>query len=293
MVVTKTPCRLFVIHARRAHVAVILLRGPAKWTQVIRWDTASDTFTDGQWFHGTFYDRRCDLSPSGERMVYFVAQHHRQNVDPTYTNAWTAISKPPYLTAVALWPNGGTTYHGGGLFEDESTLLLNSIESRWANVQEGRMPSAHPKHAPPARLKVVPISHAAGDQLFPRRLVRDGWTQVTAADLRGETMIERGELVRARDGFQIDLSFDHQRANYVLHEAASRNSRHELRRLDTLEGAQWADWDLRGRLLVAKEGRLFAVQTKPRGELPELVELADFNGRRPARVLSPAAARKW
>jgi hypothetical protein len=44
--------QVFVLLARRAHVGVILRRGPATWTQVITWNTRNETFESGQWFHG-------------------------------------------------------------------------------------------------------------------------------------------------------------------------------------------------------------------------------------------------
>ncbi len=46
------PCRLLFILARDANKAVIFRRGPTKWVQIILWDTARDTFEQGQWFHG-------------------------------------------------------------------------------------------------------------------------------------------------------------------------------------------------------------------------------------------------
>ncbi len=44
---TRPECRLSVILARDATVGVIFRRGPTNWTQVIRWNTATDTFDAG------------------------------------------------------------------------------------------------------------------------------------------------------------------------------------------------------------------------------------------------------
>src|SRR4051812_14054587 len=60
---------LFVIPARDAAVAAILRRRPTKVVQLIRWNTARDTFEQGRWFKGRVYERRCDLSPHGRRLV--------------------------------------------------------------------------------------------------------------------------------------------------------------------------------------------------------------------------------
>src|SRR5689334_24179596 len=46
------PCRLFCILARDAATGVIFRRGPSRWVQLIKWNTATDTFEPGQWFHG-------------------------------------------------------------------------------------------------------------------------------------------------------------------------------------------------------------------------------------------------
>jgi hypothetical protein len=99
--------RLFPILARRSYTAVIFRRGLSKWVQLIRWDTKTDTFEPGQWFHGRVYERRCDLSPDGSLLVYFAQKISARSLkDKEYTYAWTAISKPPYLTALALLAQG-------------------------------------------------------------------------------------------------------------------------------------------------------------------------------------------
>src|SRR5690349_1078387 len=91
------PARPFFLLARKADTGVIFRRGPSDWVQVIRWDTSRDTFEPGQWFHGRIYQMRCDLSPDGTKMIYFVKKINARTLkDREYTYAWTAISKPPY-----------------------------------------------------------------------------------------------------------------------------------------------------------------------------------------------------
>jgi hypothetical protein len=65
------------------------------------WHTDTDQFDEGQWLKARIYERRCDLSPDGKLLTYFAANHKQ----PYYS--WTAISKPPFLTALALWSRGG------------------------------------------------------------------------------------------------------------------------------------------------------------------------------------------
>jgi hypothetical protein len=114
------PCRLFVITARDAPIAIVLRRGPSKWYHVLRWHTHNDTFEPGAWFHGRIYEERCDLSPDGSLMVYFC---HGGAWRPDYTASWTAVSRAPWLHALALWP-WGSTWGGGGRFLDNRRLCL-------------------------------------------------------------------------------------------------------------------------------------------------------------------------
>src|SRR5688572_25493249 len=69
------PPRLALVRAAAAPVAVIFRRGPSKYVEVIRWDLERDVFVRGQWFRGRIYDRRSDLSPDGELLVYFAAKY--------------------------------------------------------------------------------------------------------------------------------------------------------------------------------------------------------------------------
>ena len=70
------------------------------------------------------------------RLVYFAAK----NKGPIA--AYTAISKPPYFTALALWPSLGT-YGGGGLFVNDDHAELNH-DPFHRELREGRLaPTAH------------------------------------------------------------------------------------------------------------------------------------------------------
>ena len=132
--------RLFVIFAQRAPVAVVVRRGPAAWAQLTMWDTRRDVFTGGAWFRGRIYAEKCDVSPDGRLFVY--AAHQGRRLSTSYTDSWTAVSYPPWLHALALWPMG-TTYGGGGRFVGDRRLILRGARD------------PHPRH--PARgLEITP-----------------------------------------------------------------------------------------------------------------------------------------
>jgi hypothetical protein len=80
--------------------------------------TLDDTFQCGQWLKGRVYERRCDPSPNGELLLYFAANYGKPY------RSWSAISRPPFLTALALWPKGDG-WGGGGHFLSENRIELN------------------------------------------------------------------------------------------------------------------------------------------------------------------------
>ncbi len=135
----RPPPRLFVVFAARAHVAVVIRRGPSSWAHVTRWETDADRFTPGAWFRGRIVPEKCDLSPDGALFVY--AAYKGSHLRSPATDSWTAVSRAPWLHALALWPMG-TTYGGGGRFVGERSLILRGAGS------------AHPAH-PPHGLEVV------------------------------------------------------------------------------------------------------------------------------------------
>jgi hypothetical protein len=58
-----------------------------------------------------------------------------------------------------------------------------------------------------------------------------------------------------------------------------------------LSDATWADFDQQGRLVLAREGKLFS-GTLQNGDL-QLTELADFNANKPDLQPAPDWAQKW
>jgi hypothetical protein len=113
--------RLFIIFASHAHEAVVFRRGPSTWFHIARWDTKNDKFYPGAWIRGRIYPERCDLSPDGELLLYFIHQHRKWQTD--YRSSWNAISRSPWLHALGLWSQG-TTYGGGGRFTGNRSAML-------------------------------------------------------------------------------------------------------------------------------------------------------------------------
>ena len=166
--------RLYAILARESNRAVVFRRGPSKQVLLISWNTDTDTFTEGQWLKGRIYERRCDLSPDGEFLVYFAASYRK----PYFS--WTAVSRPPFLTALALWPKGDC-WGGGGHFERRDVLALNHQVITLADD------FALPKWMQVKRLGSRP-GWGEDDPIWSMRLEREGWIRTS-----GGAMAQRGD----------------------------------------------------------------------------------------------------
>src|SRR5688500_8741161 len=115
------PARLHVLLAREAPVGLVFRRGPSKQVCTFLWDRTTDRFTLGQWLKGRIYERRADLSPDGKHVIYFAMNGKWQSETG---GSWTAISRAPWLTAIALF-NKGDCWEGGGLFATKNRYWLN------------------------------------------------------------------------------------------------------------------------------------------------------------------------
>ena len=96
------PARLHIILARRGSRAVVFRRGPSDKVAVIGWDRGDDSFRLGQWLRGRIYPYRCDLSPSGEYLIYFAAKYGREN--PVENLIWAELEK--HFHTADLWRIG-------------------------------------------------------------------------------------------------------------------------------------------------------------------------------------------
>lgn len=203
---TKSNCRLYVIKAKEAPIAAIFRKGPSRQVQILKWDMVADTFTPGQWFKGRIYERKCDVSPDGKYLIYFAAKWK----PPMYS--WTAISKLPYLTALALW-NKGPSNGGGGLFDGERTVWLDHLFFDLSETKTGPLP-ADWYFGNKSRFE----ERFQDDQVFRERMKRDGWIvkqegEDTLYGSSREEYLEKMHLLtqaleQMRDGnFDIDLPY--------------------------------------------------------------------------------------
>lgn len=272
------PCRLFVYLAREAPLAVVLRRGPSAWARLSLWHTDTDTFEHGQWFAGRVYERRCDVSPDGSLFVYF-ARKSTGRVD-LEVDSWAAISRPPWFTALALW-GVGSTYFTGGFFVSATSLIVNWITGP---PEMGALPPWL------ALTKEAPYLDRTPDwpdrMVYINRLLRDGWTPRPSIDdptATWERSQPAGPLTLTMTPVS-DASFQTYGGRHVDEFAVLSPSGE----VQALGPARWADWDQRGRLLLARDGKL--LEWRDGGGLREI---ADLNAQTPHPAPSPPEARVW
>lgn len=165
----KFPARVHVILAREAKTAVVIRRGPSKSVCILGWDRRKDEFRIGQWLRGRIYERRCDLSPDGKHFIYFAMNG---KWDGPVKGSWTAISRAPYLKALALWPSGNC-WNGGGLFLSDRGFWRNAYPYHDEVEIVGNLPSRV------GEKPEFPFHESYGGEcpgVYYIRLQRDGWT---------------------------------------------------------------------------------------------------------------------
>ncbi|HLY55452.1 MAG TPA: hypothetical protein VKS60_07850 [Stellaceae bacterium] len=284
---TKPPpsARIYAIVARAARRALIFRRGPAKLARLLLWDLANDRIIPGQWFKGRIYERRCDLTPEGDGLVYSAGSHRR----PLYS--WTAISRPPYLTALALWPNIGAA--GGGLFEAPYLLHLD------------RVGSLDVRFAAPDRLIIQPLSTSSEitplEQVERMRLQRDSWTTVddgatwdgsdpAVAYWKFDPPLRMRKAHRRNAAWLLETRLhairEHQGRVWAQTAALVDRAGRPITEFGSID---WTDLDHNGDVLLSKEARLLRVR---RGmHEPQLV--ADLNDMAFEEIKAPEWASKW
>jgi hypothetical protein len=229
---------------------------------------------------GRVYERRSDLSPDGSLFIYFARRSAGPAPAGEQRDSWVAISRPPWFTALALWFIG-STYCVGGFFPDERSVWLGAMSSppdqgalsRWLRLDTSQERYVDRTLNWPERT------------VYLNRLRRDGWEPVAAAD--PETWRHRSpdHALTLIMTWRSQADFTVYGGPHVVEYGVHQTSDAEV---VALGRATWADWDQRGRLIVAQEGRLLHWQ--PPGTM---VEIADFNDQSPEPMPSPVAARRW
>ena len=291
----KSTARLYVLLARGSSQGVIFRRGPSSQVLLIKWNLDDDSFESGQWLKGRIYERRCDLSPDGDLRAYFASDFRRS------IGSWTAISRPPFFTALALWPKGNC-WGGGGHFASNARFQLNHSASEM---------SLAPNFSIPRWLSVSDCGDWTGRgedaPIWPSRLLRDGWKLVanpekTKDDYGAKVWIEYDPPIKWEKAHP--LWPDKYTLSMSIFGIMERNgpwyvTEHLVAGVKGYNGAigrsEWADWSRDGDLLFAQSGLLYRLRpSRGRfGPIEQSKQIADFNGLKFQRAEPPADAQIW
>lgn len=243
MMTTEVAPRIYCIPATKAPVAAVFRRGPTTWSHVGRWDLAQRRYEPGAWLRGRIFPRRSDLSPDGRLLCYFA---HRPTAGWEQGDAYVALSKLPWLTALHAFGTCGTWTRGFFFTEDGGSGALEGA----------KLPI-------PYGLRSIPVVQFANERRrgweeapdSPLRDPSDAWDQRRNARMQkrqpgGNRLLHVESLAWAGGEFGVDQAVDGLRVQYSMESGGD---------LESLDDLQWADWDRDGRLLVAtRDGRLQA-----------------------------------
>jgi hypothetical protein len=248
------PPRLHVITALCCDSALVLRRGPSDTVATILWDRRRDRFEIGQWLKGRIYEHRCDLSPDGRHMIVFARRKDAGR-------AWTALSRAPWLRAIAVWPQSHT-WHGGGAFDGDGRVWFNG--------------AAPAEQALPDGLRLADVNaypHGTDGfhmgELYAAMMRKRGW-------IRKSGRVYDATLAKPLDnGWHLELGFRLSARNRggISNAYALVNDGRDIR----LEQPQWEWAEPRGNLLqVASTGALRIVRLSSAGQLSDFRVIRDF-----------------
>jgi len=273
------PARLHVVFGTGPRYGVVFRRGPSSQVCTFLWDRQHDTFELGQWLKGRIYERRADLSPDGKYLIYFAMNGHWQSETK---GSWTAISRAPWLKALALYAKGDC-WEGGGLFLSNRRYWLNDrYFTREKILREVSEVHRDPSYQPEG-------DYGAEDTgVYYRRLLRDGWSmgeQINKGKWNSITIFDKplskGWTLRKMAHEQIG-SPKGKGCYWDEHELIQQESKLRIPCPDW----EWAELD-RKTIVWAAQGGLYRAYIKSKSLMGEARLLQDFNALQFTAIKAP------
>jgi|GEM_PF-5695900 len=235
---------------------------------MLTWDLKTDTVDPGQWLKGTVKVEGADLSPDGRYLVYEAANYGQsRGEDPEGVMNWTAVSRPPYWTAL-VFRSCHYANSGGGYFRDRRSLVLSDSSQTNGELEWRQSPQECPFKVEygslPQRLEERP----------PWQLVQSTYPERGRMQTRIEVRTVGGRTLR-----RMTEVWPRGRCRWV-EDPESGNPRIPWSKVG------WADFDPRERLVYAIGGCLYVDGVEPK-------MIVDLNRFEFEAVESPAWARGW
>lgn len=237
----KPVVRLHLYFATGSPLAVIVRQGPTRHYRMILWDRSDDSFIDGQWTKQKVYTNWCAISPDGKHFMYAMLDGKWGSPGE---GSYTAISRPPYWTAVALFPEG-STWHTGGIFLDNRHYLAAGdidiigrddglVRLHWGEPGRGCTTGLRRANGTPAPLEKDTVTRLlSGDLPAPyhelsERLTDSRDRPLDRYDTQGGCLYRRsaGEMTLIRDF--TDMTFEAIRAPYDWRDSDKATPWHPL-----------------------------------------------------------------
>ena len=253
----------FAVHvlvAAEAPVAVVLRGEPELWG-VVRWDLETGQQETGGVFPGTLFPRRGAVSADGVLLAYFGATRQRGD-----WGRFFAVSKVPWLTALAAWRWPARGFSAGAMFTPDGALVMSGVE-------------AGPPFSGscPLHYDLGPVSDSA-------------WRKATEEEIRMASVLPlRHPHRRVRAGVRADVTLLEVWDDLALTDEDTGQRRYVVG-TKPLAGVRWAGFAPDGAVLcVTREGFL-QIRDHDGEILRDDGPVADPG---PDRVKSPAWARSW
>ncbi len=223
----------------------------------IRWG-CRDRLSCGSRFFGRIFPERSHLSADGELLVYFAMRGKKTNgqSDPS---TWTAVATPPWLKAHLFFPNG-STWGGGGMFLTDRRLLVLEAPPSGAGSDYEIFRGHRILHDAGS----LPESDTAALQTYlqPAKVTKYPWP----LDARGA---HKPVIVRTARPQSLG-SYDH--FDYLLQEGDG----YDIEGAEDIVLANWAGWDMYGRLMVAAGRHLKIYEIEPGRRLGKPTKTLDL-----------------
>ena len=272
----RVPPRIYCIPATKAPIVAVFRPGPTNWSHVGRWDLSERRYEPGAWLAGRLFPRRSDLSPDGRFLCYFA---HKPSATWEHGEAYVALSKLPWLTALHAFGTCGTWTRGYYFTEDKDC----------ENREDTKLPISY-------GLRSIPVVQFANERRrgweealdSSQRDPQDAWDQRRNARIQkrqpgGDRLLCVESLGWAGGEFGVDQAVDGLRVGYWLEVDGE---------IQLLNDLQWADWDREGHLLVATRcGQLQVWSLDGSGSEVLFDEDLSLSEQNPAPA--PAWAQRW
>jgi hypothetical protein len=251
-----------VLLASQAPVAVIFYRKSRLTTYCLHLDYRKRQngyrykLSKGSRFYGRIFPERCDLSPDGALMVYFAMRGRltKGKADPA---TWTALCSPPWLQAHLFYPNG-STWGGGGLFVRDRRLVVVDSPPKDAGPEYDNFRGYRILRD----IRSLPDSERETLKAHYRPPAVSTYPQPSSR--RARTVLVRTAQPHGRGSYE---QFD-----YVLKDTAG----YDVPGAEDIVLANWAGWDIFGRLMVAAGRHLNIYEVKPGRPLSRPVKILDL-----------------